>query len=262
MKRRMLMICCCMLVLLVAGCSSKPKEAQYIGERSAQYNEAKKGWDVFWGFYTSETSKDGVMQEADINVEIINDNGESVYKNTIHVTDENYGKWTYNLTNQERLLGNIFIPNSSITKGSTTTGQMKLSATLPSGAVFDPESLYVYNLPLMDLSVKTPDLPVTVNNFDYYGNIDTTVEIQKIDFKYEYSASAEFVITMTYNKDGNSEDEYVQIPYKIKDSSGVIVESGTLFCGPLSVGDTIKESTYMMDVKLGENYTIEFSDNN
>ncbi len=261
MIRKISLISLCVVFLLLSACSSTPKEAQYIGDRSVQYNEAKKGWDVFWAFYLTENDNDGVAQEADINVEIVNDQGDSIYKKTTHVTESDYSKWTYNLTNQEKLLGNIFIPNSNITKGVETTGQLKLSATLPSGGGFDPVDLYIYNLPLMDLSVSAPDLPIVINNYDYYGNVDTTAEITKLNFIYEYSASAEIVLTMTYNKDGDTEDDYFQVPYKVKDADGIIVDSGTFFCGPLSVGDTIKESTYFMNVKLGTDYTIEFSDN-
>ena len=212
------------------------------------------------GFYYTEDGEKGVSQEADIHLEIINDGGESVYKKTTHVTEEDYSMWTYNFTNEDVLLGHLFIPTSDIDKGNEKTGQLKLSASLPSGSAFEPVELYVYDLPLEDLSITTPEYPITVNNYDYYGNIKTTAEISKITYEYDYSATMEIVITMTFNKDGDSEDDYFDVPYKIKDSDGVIVDSGTVLCGPLSVGDTIKEQTYLGNVELGETYSIEFLD--
>ena len=237
------------------------KEAAYIGNRSVQYDEAKKEYTVFFGFYhTDSQDSEPVKQEADISVRIVNDDGAEVYSDTMHVDENNYGEWTNNLWKSSKILGTVTVNSASIEKGTTENGILYVGATLPSGAGFEEEQLSVYGLPLMDVSIQAPDLPVSINNYKYDGTVETTATIDKLEFSYDYSCHLEYTITMTSNVNGDSSDDYFHVPYKIKDSSGIVVDSGTLFAGPMAVNDTIKNSTYISGVKLGENYTIEFSD--
>lgn len=255
MKKIILKCLALLMLVLLVGCG--PSEAKYIGQRSVQYDEAKKGWNVFWAFAISENSSSFTKQEADINIEIVNDEGESVYKETKHVSEENYGEWKNNFTGNSQTLGSIFIPVGEVSKGKSQYGTLSLSATLPSGAQFDPEQIYVMNLPLMDLSISMPSLPMTINNYDYYGNVEKVGELTKLEFKYEYSATGEATLKLLTSPEG---DSYFYVPYKVKDSDGIIVDSGEMFFGPLSEGDVIKTNIYLNNVELGENYTIELSD--
>ena len=237
------------------------KEASYIGNRTVQYNDAEKEYTVFFGFYNSEsTDAESVKQEADISVRIVNDDGAEVYSGTTHVDESNYGEWENNFWKTSKVLGTVVIDSDSIEKGTTENGTLYLGATLPSGAGFEEEKLTVYSLPLMDVSVKAPDLPLTINSYDYNGELEMTATIDKLEFKYEYSCELEYTLTLTSNTNGENSDDYFHVPYKVKDADGIVVDSGDLFAGPLSVGDTVKETTYLGNVKLGENYTIEFSD--
>ncbi len=255
MKKGFIM-CLSLVLLILSGCGAK--EAAYIGNRSVQYDDAKKCQRVFFGFYASENSEP-MKQEADISVEITNDDGTKVYSDTIHVDETNYTEWT-NAISGNRTLGSVEIPDSKIVKGTVATGTLSLNAVLPSGNTFEPEKLLVYNLPLLDLSVKVPDLPITITNFGWEGNPEKTGELQKIEFNYDYACEVTAVLKLLSNENGETSSDYFYVPYKIKDKDGIVVDSGQLFFGPLSVGDTAKVNTYSGNLKLGEDYVIEFSD--
>lgn len=240
--------------LILGGCGAK--EAAYIGDRSVQYDDAKQCQRVFFGFYVSENSEP-ISQEADINVEITNDDGKKVYSNTFHVDETNYTEWT-NMLSVKKTLGSVEIPNSEIEKGTVETGTLSIGAVLPSGNVFEDEKFSVYGLPLMDLSVEVPQLPITITNYGWEGAVEKTGELQKIEFDYEYTCKVTAVVNLLSNE--NSSSDYFYVPYKVKDKDGIVVESGNFFFGPISAGDTARVETYMGNLKLGEDYTIEFSD--
>lgn len=244
------------LLMLLSGCGAK--EASYIGNRNVQYDDAKKCQRVFFGFYAAENS-DPITQEADISIEITNDDGAKVYSNTIHVDETNYAEWT-NVFAGTRMLGSVEIPDSEIEKGTVATGTLSVAATLPSGNAFDPEQISVYNLPMMDLSIQVPELPVTITNFGWEGAVEKTGELQKIEFNYQYGCEVTAFLKLLSNENTETSSDYFYVPYKVKDKDGVVVETGQLFFGPLSVGDTAKVNTYMGNLKLGEDYVIEFSD--
>lgn len=245
-------------LLTLAACGLGKKEAKFIGDRSVQYDETNGTQTVFFAFYASENS-DAMKQEADISITITNDDGTVVYDKVTHVTEDDYAEWT-NAFSGTRLLGSVTINENEIEKGTTETGSIAIGATLPSGNGFEAESQYIYGLPLMDIDIATPALPVTVNNYGWEDALEQTISIDNIEFNYDFSCSATITATMTYNANGDIADDYVDVPYKIKDSDGVVVDSGTFFIGPLSVGDTVKTDTYVMGVELGKSYTIEFSD--
>ena len=232
--------------------------AKYIGDRQVQYDEATNSHTVFWAFYASQESEP-MAQEADMSLSITNDNGELVYSNVIHVNEGNYAQWT-NKISGTKFLGSITISDDEITGGSVSTGYLTLGATLPKGSSFEEGQCYIYNLPLKGVDIATPELPITISNYGFRGNLESTVTISEINYSYEFSCIAEIVVTMTYSEKGEGATDYVYVPYKIKDADGVLVDSGNFMIGPMSVGDTMRESSYFMNVELDGSYTIEFSD--
>lgn len=259
MKKRALLIISllALVILAITGCGAK-KEAQYIGNRFVEYDDTSGIYTVSFAFYATEKSAEAMKQEADIVITITNEDGTVVYDKTTHVTEENY-------VEQSSLFGSLTVGTVSISKdeiekGTTEYGNLAISAVLPSGASFDPESQSVYGLPLMDIDIVTPAFPVTINNYDYNNEVEKTLSIDNIEFSYDFSCTAVITATMTYNVNGDSSDDYSEIPYKIKDESGVVVDSGSFFMSPMSVGDTTRQETYIGGVELGKSYTIELSD--
>lgn len=139
---------------------------------------------------------------------------------------------------------------------------------MPDGVWFEEETMNVMDLPISGLDLTIPSLPCSVNEVDYKGNIEKTVEVQSLTPNYKSYGSGSGSLTfsikakMTYNSKGNSSSDYVYIGYKIKDSEGVIVDSGSFMVGPLAVGDVVVEEEYASADKINLNgkYTIELYD--
>lgn len=251
------------MAFALTGCnqsiaSKLTPSAQYIGDVQVQYDDITKSHTVFWAFYASQDSEP-MAQEADMYIDITNDNGELVYSNMVHVDESNYSQWT-NKISGTKFLGSITVSDDEILGGSSSTGYLSLGATLPNGSAFEESQCYIYDLPLKGVDIQTPEMPITINNYGYRGNLESTVSVSEINYTYEYSCEAEIVVTMTYNEKGEGSTDYVYIPYKIKDADGVLIDSGNFLVGPMSVGDTMRETSYLMNVELNGSYTIEFSD--
>lgn len=61
---------------------------------------------------------------------------------------------------------------------------------------------------------------------------------------------------MTEN-DSSSSSHYSKVGYKLKDPDGVIVDSGTGYINPMSVGETAKDSICIWNPDLNLQYSLE-----
>lgn len=237
----------------------------FMGDRTVQYNEAQKSYQAFWGF-TETQGGEYISSDALIMIKIVNDNGETVYDQTHQVDESFYTTYTNPYWDKPHYLGCINISQSDITKGTVSKGVLYISASTPNGGWWDPYEESINNLPLMDFNMTLPTLPVTINNYTYNGSLERKIEVQNIDYTYEanYDGTVTLKLNieakMLYNNKGNSHSDNSKIGYKIKDSEGFVVDSGTMFLDPVSVGDMIKEEQTVFNLKLGEAYTLELID--
>lgn len=246
------------LSCFLSSCGIFKKTPKYIGERSADWDDTKKGWRVFWAFYDKEDSVESLKSDATIKVVIKDDDGHVLYNKQHEVTEENYAKWS-NILGNERILGSIFISINDVEKGTTESGTLSIAASVEDGS-FNPEDVYVYNLPLMDMDIDLPALPMTVTQYDYYDKPELTAEILKAEIKYDYSCKITVTFKMTSHSDGDNTQDYVEFCYRIIDDDGIVVDSGNILSDKIRVGDTTREDIYAYDLKLGEHYILEFSD--
>ncbi|MGN0640274.1 MAG: hypothetical protein ACI4JT_04905 [Oscillospiraceae bacterium] len=246
--------------------STPPKGTpNFMGNRTVQYTEAQKSHQAFWSF--AET-QDGEYISADalIMIKIVNENGETVYDQTHQVDESFYATYTNPYWDKPRYLGCINISQSDITKGTISKGVLYISASTPDGEFWEPYEVSITNLPLMDFNMTLPSMPVTISNFTYSGKLERKIEVQNIDYTYEdnYNGTVTLELNikakMTYNNSGNTHSDISKIGYKIKDSEGFVVDSGTILLDPMCVGDMIKEEKSVYSLKLGETYTLELID--
>lgn len=250
---------------VVSQNTSKNGTPNYMGNRDVQYTEAKKSHQVFWSF---SEAQDGVYISADatITIKIVNENGETVYDKETHVDESYYTTYTNPYWDTPRYLGCINIAQSDIKKGTISKGVLYISSKLDSGAWWDPYEVSITDLPLMDFNMTLPALPTTIKNYTYNGSLERKIEVQNIDYTYEANSNGTVTLKlnikakMLYNNKGNSHSDNSEIGYKIKDSEGFVVDSGTMYLDPVSVGDMIKEEKTVFNLKLGEAYTLELID--
>lgn len=234
-------------------------QARYFGNRLVQYDEENACHQILWGFSETENGET-IRQNATIHLVITNDNGEQVYKKNHKVTEANYSVWNSNLMGS-KLLGCIYVKDSEITPGSTEKGVLTISAELSNGSYWKEDTLKISNLPVKPLQLSLPTLPLTVTKYKYSGGVSTKVEVQKITYEYDRRLTFSLTVKMIENAKGNDSMDYCDITYKLKDSKGVIVSSGTWLVGQMSVGDTIVENeTVYVDLDLNESYVLELFD--
>ena len=115
-------------------------------------------------------------------------------------------------------------------------------------------------------------LPATPQTITYYGysnkrwyscNI-TSITIEKVDYR-SYSNEINYRVYLTgestYNYQGNNQSSEMRIGYKLYDSDGIVVDSGTAYTELVAVGEKFKEyiSFYLTP---GKTYKLILSDVN
>ena len=242
--------------------TSTPKpSAEYFGNRSVQYEEENSWHQVFFSFSVTE---DGelIRQDAIIHLAITNDDGVQVYKGDHSVTDKDYSMWSSTFRGTQ-LLGCIYIKDSEITQGTKSSGVLTIWAELKDGSYWNEERLQISDLPVLPLQITIPQAPVTLKEYGYDGKTARKMEI--VDISYEVSdwgtLTVSYTVKLLENKNGKSSSDYCYFGYKLKNSDGVIIDSGMCMAGPLAVGEAKREESYMgSDLDRGESYTLEFYD--
>lgn len=246
--------------------SVSKKQPNYIRNREVEYDSENAQHKVFWGFSLEDNDDDYMIADAVMHIKIVNDNGEEIFIKDYEV-DENYYSWWNNSSwDSDRLLGCIYISDDELEKGTVDTGDLTISADVEDGS-FSEYNTKIYNLPLKDIEVIMPDLPYEVKELNYKGAIKRKGEVLEFDVFVDYLndgvAHLKYAMKykMTYNSEGANKSEDAHVPYKIKDSEGMVVASATALTDPLAEGETVMDTGYINgDFYLGETYTLEFLD--
>ena len=224
-------------------------KVEYISNRSIQYEETTK--EFIFLFSLLDENEYEMRVNATVEMRIENNNGETVYSSTKHITENDYGTWSNNF-GKSWVAASISIPVSSIQSGSSDSGIFYYTVYTDS-ANFEEFSLSIYgNLPKKDItqncSLKLPSLPnvVTDNSWGNYMDIKVT----KIDYGFEetYGGNIELVITITGERvdklTGSMFDDNTsyncRVGYKLLDSDGYLVKSGEFWTPQLAPEEKFK----------------------
>lgn len=236
-------------------------EVALIGRRTTDYDQSTDTHRVFFAFYDS--SQNAMTPDAEIKIVITNDNGEEVYNQTKKVTKSDYSEWTNSYWDGKQTMGCIYISNSEITGGSISKGTLTIGAKV-SNSTFDDETISINHLPAADFILNTPEFPLNINNYGYKEALYRTIQVKSMEYKFtnEYSdkLTLKFTVSMLYNDKGDLHSDSSSIGYKIKNSEGIIVESGTFYIEAMAVGETVIEEETVYDIPAGDTYTIELID--
>ncbi len=159
-------------------------------------------------------------------------------------------------------------------------------------------SIILYQKKASNIKIRIPSTPITVSNYnmepyivnkdyDNDGDIDevhyagikssdtlaTTIQINEIDYESHYvlfnNINIKFTLKGTCIYDKNNTKDYFHIYYRIKNSSNIIVKTGSFSIDPLTNKDTFEVEFNFNDIwelKSGlhninpnEEYTLSFS---
>lgn len=235
---------------------------QYISDRTVDYDETNEYHRVFFGL--QDTNNNYISAKSGTaTIKIENTAGESIYSKSVSFTESDFTTWTNKFWDSDRLLACIYIKDSELTKGSSDEGKLSISV-VADAASFDATTIAIYDLPTKNISIKLPSTPQSFSDYGYSDNLEATIRVDKITYEsrvYDYNdvtVTFSFQTTMTYNSTPGT-SKYVHIGYKLKNSSGIIVDSGTIGISQSDTGDVSLTEKIFFDLNMKETYTLELS---
>lgn len=225
---------------------------------SFQYNSGTNDYSLFFGLLDDREKY--ISADVNVDVRIVNDRGEEVYSATKSVLKKDFGTYESQAAGKQ-FLANVRIPADDIQTGSSNNGTVYLTVYKGDTVRFDEVNCSaLYCLPVADVQLYSPNVPVEINVRGYDGSTESKIRITEVEYTFEkeYTPQLKIVIIgeKTYGKNTLS---YDIISYKLYDSNGFLIDSSNIYLNALGIGDKFKDETITVyDVVPGEKYTIEF----
>lgn len=222
---------------------------------SFQYNEGTNDYSVFFGL--CDESGKFISANVEVNIKIVNDKDEEVFNSTKTVSKDDFSYYTSKLAG-EQYLANVKISASEIMSGKSSNGTVYLTVYKENILAFDEVTCSaLYCLPISDVQLSAKVLPVELAIKNYDGTTGSKIRIDDISFKFSKEISPRLTITVmgakTYGNGNNLADD--TIDYKLYDSKGYLVDSGSVFLDALSKGDKFKDDSIVIYDVTPENLT-------
>lgn len=244
------------LMLALSGCG---KSVSYLGKPSFQYNDSTDDYSLF--FSLADNGKNEMSADADVDIRIVNDDGETVYSGSKYVTTDDFGVYSSKIMG-EALLANVRIKSEEIAEGTSEDGKVYFTVHKDGDFEFEEISCSALNcLPVKDVKVVS-ELPCEIAVKDYGGGLQSKILIESVEYEFDKGIkwlNISISGQKTYYKKSERLSSNDIITYKIFDSNGYKVDSGSIYLDDLDVGDKFKnDSIKMSDAKPGETYTVKF----
>jgi len=214
----------------------------YLSDRNVEYDKNNDWFKFTFALKNEDEYKLNVPTFVDIRIE--NDNGVVVYEKTILIKTSDY----------ENNLATVYIKSSEIQGDYEEYGKLYYKVYNNGYFLFDEHSLNVYDLPLKATTLLMPSTPTTYNY-----NATSSVKITNI--RYEMIGDDMYIYLSgekTYDKNGSSYSRSCKVGYKLYDSEGYVVGSGTFTSDSICVGDKFKDDyIWIVNLEIGETYTLE-----
>ncbi len=227
---------------------------------SFQYNQGTSDYSLFFGLLNENDKY--VSADVDVDIRIVNEKDEEVYKATKSVTKDNFGTYTSKVAGKQ-YLAEIRIPEKDLTSGKSSNGTVYLTVNKENVVKFDEVNCSALCcLPVLDVNLVAENLPTEINVKSYNGSIESKIRIDEVTYIYDKNLASTLKITVSGTKTyGNSSSSYDMVSYKLYDSQGIVVETGQLYIRSISKGDKFKDdSINIYDITPGETYKIVFSE--
>lgn len=217
-----------------------------------EYNQANDAFEL--SFNVKSSDMDYVVCAGTAVITISDDNGAQIFNQSIPFTENDFN------TSAKQLC--LTIPSSSITPSSTPSGRLYVSIQ-GEGFSTPQEDTLIQKLPEKKGQISLPATPAT---FQYIlRNYTATLTVQSISYEtkisYDGEMTAEFEFTVSLDgKTAKTEvAESCLIGFQLKDSEGIVVESGEIYCNEMWVGDKTKCNKIVFDLDPNEQYSLLLS---
>lgn len=201
-----------------------------------------------------------------VDFSIVNDDGVEVYCETHLLGQDSYrynaGRWT----------ACAWIPLEAIRPGTTQYGDLYMHVYYPGYLDWETSTHWLYDLPKRDISahssLKLPGLPLSLKHYSYSGDVEEMLMITDIRYSFEESWDDEvklnlyFSGTKTYDENGSWHSSMAKISWKLYDSVGYVVDSGTYYGPSVCTGESFADvGTTIYGLKPGKTYRLELVSN-
>lgn len=235
--------------------------ANYISDRSVQYDEAPKEYIVFFGLKNERQEYVDSSGTAEITIQ--DDGGAIIYEKSIYFDESDFTLWTNSYWDSSRYLCGLYIARSDLEGAASSSGKLILKVTLDDGTWFEEQELFISDLPPVTVSIILPEIPSTYQDMRH-RSYTSTVQVTKLEYSTEvyYDGTAtlngEVVLKLLSKTDEVNESSAVSVGYKLYDSDGIVVDSGHIYSNPIAVGEASKEDFFVFGLDPRETYTLVF----
>lgn len=222
---------------------------------SFQYNQGTDDYSLFFGLLNDE--EEAVSANVDVDIRIINDNGEEVFAATKSVTDDDFAYYESSVAGSQ-YLANIRIPATGIKEGKSSNGTVYFTVHKGTTVLFDEVNcMALYCLPISDIDLTIDNLPVEIKVKGYDGSTKSIIKITEASYTFEKEYTPRLKITLTGQKTYGNNSVYDVIAYKLYDSEEYLINTGMVYLKSLDNGDKFKDDSIVIhDVIPGETYSL------
>ena len=247
-----------LLFLFLCSCSAiQTSRVETLRSWSFQFNEGTNDYSLFFGL--ANQNDESISASVDVDIRIVNEDGQEVYSGTKSVSETNFGNYTSQVAG-EQYLANVRIPISDITPGTSTSGKVFLTVYKDDVVRFDEVNCdALWCLPIEDVQLTCDTLPLELKVRSYSGNTESIIEIDDIAYTFEKDYLPQLKITISGQKTyGAGSTGYDMISYKLYDSDDYMVDSGNIYLSGLSRGDKFRDNSIIIyDVTPGTAYKLK-----
>lgn len=257
-----------LLSFLMCGCSapiSIPYEddnVETLKSWSFQFNEETNDYSIFFGLLNKNNEE--ISAEIDVDIRIVNEEDEEVYKETKTVFKTDFNYYTSQAAG-EQYLAELKIPVADIISGKSSNGTVFLTVYKNDIIRFDEVNCSaLYCLPILDVELIFDAFPLSINVKGHDGSIESTIQIDDITYSFEKDYIPQVKVMVSgvkiYGREG-SMPSYDIIRYKVYDSEEYIVTSGCIYLDSLDQGDKFKDDSIVIyDIIPGGTYRLILSE--
>ena len=231
---------------------------EYISGRDFFYYEQEDMYVVMFAFLNENEEK--IASPCTVDVRLVNSQGKEVYKATKHLDmEENFSTWTWSSAlyqNKNGTYGSIYISPEEIKLSKSAEGKMFIKVYLDGWWTFAESEIAIDELPKEKAKVNLPSFPQTI-----FTAGTRAVRITKVTYELDDYGDFVFKVTGEMYAGSTQTAQSCRIGWRLKDSEGYILDSGTWYTDDLFKGDKFKDKEFTIygDYEPGE-YTLQLID--
>lgn len=260
--KKILLVLTFILIFFLCGCSMLVSDNQIetLADWWFQFNEGTDDYSIFFGLLNN--NDEYISADVDIDIRIVNEHDEEVYKGTKSVSKNDFNYYTSQSFGEE-YLADVRIPASEISSGKSSSGKVFITVYKSDIVEFDEVNCNVFDcLPIEDVQLDSGPFPIDLKVKGYDGAIESIIQIKEVSYNFEKDYVPCLKIAILGEKIyGNNNLGYDIIGYKLYDSDGNLIDANNIYLSALSKGDKFKnDSIEIYDVIPGESYVLKLTE--